>query len=422
MKSFFKKMYRNIKNFYYNICTQTDWTYCSMIILVLFGYVLLHDILGEKLLEHNIWDSYTLQAKAWLDGHTYLDKNYTHLELAIYKGHFYVSFPPLPSVLLIPWVLLYGVKTPNNFIMIIYILMAVTLVYVIAKHFKMRSVIAAFWAIVVVFGSNMLWMSTMGGVWFQAQLLNMVFCLAAIYVMLNNKRIISYLCIAFAVGCRPFSIVYFFVLLIYYYNLDKKKNNSDSWISIIIRQWKEILSAAIVGILYMTYNFIRFDNPLEFGHNYLPEFIESKNGQFNVSYIITNLLRIFFGKIRINKNLGLEFTKFDGFIIFIANPIFIIYICYIIKNIIKKKNNNMTIVIAIMTMCNMLLLCLHKTMGGWQFGNRYLVDLIPFILLFILITKQRENRINKLAYWERFVGVFAVMINVYGAIIMRDLK
>ena len=40
----------------------------------------------------------------------------------------------------------------------------------------------------------------------------------------------------------------------------------------------------------------------------------------------------------------------------------------------------------------------------------------------ILITKQRENRINKLAYWERFVGVFAVMINVYGAIIMRDLK
>ena len=240
MKSFFKKMYRNIKNFYYNICTQTDWTYCSMIILVLFGYVLLHDILGEKLLEHNIWDSYTLQAKAWLDGHTYLDKNYTHLELAIYKGHYYVSFPPLPSVLLIPWVLLYGVKTPNNFIMIIYILMAVTLVYVIAKHFKMRSVIAAFWAIVVVFGSNMLWMSTMGGVWFQAQLLNMVFCLAAIYAMVNNKRIISYLCIAFAVGCRPFSIVYFFVLLIYYYNLDKKKNNSDSWISIIIRQWKEI--------------------------------------------------------------------------------------------------------------------------------------------------------------------------------------
>ena len=35
---------------------------------------------------------------------------------------------------------------------------------------------------------------------------------------------------------------------------------------------------------------------------------------------------------------------------------------------------------------------------------------------------EEENRINKLAYWERFVGVFAVMINVYGAIIMRDLK
>ena len=438
-----KKPLKRIKELYDTMCNNVDWTYCYMIMIIIIGYVLLHDILGETLLIHNNWDSYTLQAKAWLDGHIYFFHNYDYLEIAAYKNHYYVSFPPLPSVFMLPWVMIYGVNTPNNIIMIIYIIIAVTLVYKIARFMKMREVLAAFWAFVTVFGCNMVWMSTMGGVWFQAQLLNMIFCFAAIYAMLNNKRVISYLCIAFAVGCRPFSIVYFFVLLIYYYSIDKKTVNKNSdkisneenkkgkvssnkkaiinivnTLSIVLKQWKGMVSAALVGIVYMIYNYARFDDPLEFGHNYLPEFLEASSGQFNLEYVATNLYRIFIEGVKFNKKMGLEFTQFNGFIIFIANPIFLIYLVYIIKNIVKKNNNEVTRMIELMTVCNMILLCFHKTMGGWQFGNRYLVDLIPFILFYILFTKKREKRINKVAHWERFVGAFAILFNIYGAIIM----
>lgn len=446
MRNSIKKCYTNVTNAINSVAIHADGTYICMLILIVIGYVLIHDLIGDTLLDHNLWDSYTLQAKAWLDGHTYLDQNYSYLEIATYKNHFYVSFPPVPSVLMLPFVLIYGVNTPNNIIMIIYILIAVTLVYQIARFMKMREILAAFWSIVIVFGCNMTWMSTMGGVWFQAQLVNMIFLLAAILAMLYNRRVLSYIFIALAVGCRPFSIVYFFVLMVYFYNKDckkdfikvsdKKKNNSNieaikrlyNALLMVLKQWKGIVCAGIIGICYMIYNYVRFDNPLEFGHNYLPEFLESESGQFNIEYVATNLYRIFLNGIKITNKMGLKIPRFDGFIVFIANPIFIIYLVYIIKNIIKsKKNQESSMVsraIVLMTICNMLLLCFHKTMGGWQFGNRYLVDLIPFILLYILFTKQKENKINKIPHWERLVGIFAVMFNVYGVMMMyiTDLK
>lgn len=411
-----KRIYYELKELWRKISKNIDWTYCSMIFLVIVGYVLVHDLIGETFLEHNAWDSYTLQAKAWLDGKVSLGKNYNYLELAIYKDDWYVSFPPFPSVAMLPWVMLYGLETPNNMIMIIYIMVALTLVYCIARYFKMREVIAAFWSVFVVFGCNMLWMSTMGSVWFQAQLLNMILCLGAILAILNNKRVISYICIALAVGCRPFSIVYFFVLLVYYYNIDRKdsKNKYSNVIVTLLRQWVGLISAAIIGVIYMIYNYVRFDNPLEFGHNYLPEFIESPNGQFNVKYVIFNLYRVFIRPLRIKENMGLDFDKFDGFCVFIANPIFIIFFVCIIANIISKNNSIVDITIILMILANIICLCMHKTLGGWQFGNRYLVDTIPFIMLYILNTKKSMRKINKIAHWERAVAGFALLFNMYG--------
>ena len=59
-----------------------------------------------------------------------------------------------------------------------------------------------------------------------------------------------------------------------------------------------------------------------------------------------------------------------------------------------------------------MLLC-HKTFGGWQFGARYLCDLIPMLMLFQL--RGRAKR----AHWETAVGLFAIAFNIYGAILFH---
>ena len=140
-----KKIICKLKSMYQSFYNYVDWTYVMMIGVVLIGYVLLHDLIGETLLQHNVWDSYTLQAKRWLEGHMDLGQNYSYLEIAQYKGKFYVSFPPFPSVMMLPWVLVFGVNTPNNLIMIIYVIAALSICYKIARYYGTRPEFGAFW-------------------------------------------------------------------------------------------------------------------------------------------------------------------------------------------------------------------------------------------------------------------------------------
>ena len=86
------------------------------------GYLLLHDLAGGTLLVHEPLDSYTLQALAWRNGEVCLTngQDYPWLELAIYNGKYYVSFPPLPSVLMLPLTFVFGENTPNTLTQLVF--------------------------------------------------------------------------------------------------------------------------------------------------------------------------------------------------------------------------------------------------------------------------------------------------------------
>ena len=51
----------------------------------------------------NSYNSYLLQTLSWLEGRLDLGQNYEWLELAIFEGKFFVSFPPFPSFVYFDW-------------------------------------------------------------------------------------------------------------------------------------------------------------------------------------------------------------------------------------------------------------------------------------------------------------------------------
>lgn len=69
--------------------------------------------------------SYTLQACAWLDGRLDLGTDYPWLELAIYEGKYYVSFPPFPSLVLLPFAAIFGTNTPDHWISLVFSLVGI---------------------------------------------------------------------------------------------------------------------------------------------------------------------------------------------------------------------------------------------------------------------------------------------------------
>lgn len=386
--------------------TGPDWVFIGGLFLVFTLYFLLHDTLGGTLFLHSEWDSYSLQAEAWLHGSAGLGQNYTWLEMAEYNGDWYVAFPMTPSLFLFPVVLFTGADTPNNFIVMVYAIAATGFAYQCLKRVGMHRMYAMFFAIVLVQGSNAMWMSLNGGVWFQAQLLNMLLCFAAVYCFQREWNAACMLLLALAVGCRPFSAVLFVVVFVLICLRAHEQGKG------VFRQLKLLLLPAAVMGVYLWYNYVRFGNIFDFGRAYLPEYIEAHGVEFSWDYLVYNLKESLFLPLGIQPDGQLIQPLFNGFMFFIANPIFLIWFINIGKDIYKKSISLQKILLMAAFTVNFLLLAAHNTMGGWQFGNRYTIDLIPYVLLYMFIDGDLPRRLDKPTI---FIGAFALIINLYGA-------
>ena len=98
--------------------TQARWKWYALLALsILAAYGAVWMFTDKTPWMHTAYCSYALQAERWLSGHLDLGQDYPWLELAIYQGKYYVSFPPLPTLLVMPFVALFGVDgTPEYLI------------------------------------------------------------------------------------------------------------------------------------------------------------------------------------------------------------------------------------------------------------------------------------------------------------------
>lgn len=158
-----------------------------------------------------------------------------------------------------------------------------------------------------------------------------------------------------------------------------------------------------------TYNYIRFDSIVEFGHNYLPEF--ANEPQFSLRHVPGNFLEIL--KLPQIRQGALIIPKFNGTMFFLVNPIYILLGISMLKNKLGAKQ----IIFLLCLIAHFILMLSHKTMGGWQFGSRYLIDMIPFMLVIFTDDKcYKIEHISKAGIAPIVLAVMGIAINIYGAI------
>ena len=342
----------------------------------------------------NVYNSYSLQAERWLSRHLDLGQNYSHLEIAEFGGKYYISFPPFPSVVLMPFVLFFGSQTPDNIISIAFVLLSAYFALKTAYRFGVCGKRAVFWTLFLILCSNLLSIMTFGWVWFIAQTMCFAFLLAAIYFMLTDRAALCFLFWSFAVGCRPFSAIYFPFFVFYFI---KKGIKIKTLLSALI-------PAVLIALFYMVLNYMRFGNPFEFGHNYLPEFLEAEKGQFSFYYMPQNIKNLF--RIPLSEA-SLQRIKFNGFAFYLVSPIYIAYAVLFVKS----KKEPCSLLLLSLIILNLLLLTMHKTMGGWHFGNRYTVDALPFAYLGCMISYKK-------GYEKLFIplAIFGLVLNLIGTV------
>ena len=360
------------------------------------------------------YNSYILQAQSWLEGRLDLGRDYPYLELAIFNNKYYVSFPPFPSYVMLPFVLI-GWNSCDSKIAFAVSLLGAVYAFKILKHFDIESKTAIFFTLLLTVGSNWLMTAQNAWVWFIAQNMAFTLSLMAIYYALKNKIGLSLAFWACAVGCRPFQILYLPALLYLIYNAHKAVNPEDKIIDIIKKRYLALVPMAVIALSYMILNSARFGNITEFGHNYLPEFTNSELGQFNLSYIKENIGSVF-RLPSVNSSGIWEYPQFNGMCIFLISPIVISYIVYTVKAFALKQETDKKLIFIIIVIVILEILCItsHKTMGGSHFGNRYMNDILPAILLGTALLKPSSE--NKYFNFNYILFLIGITLNIVGTV------
>jgi len=424
MKNIGKKLCRYSVRFLVDakrFISETLYPYIILFLAVFFVYGIVFANTNFYLSQHNWFNSYSLQAYRWLQGHLDLGYNFRHLEIAIFGGQYWISFPPLPSIIMLPFVaILRSPYTPDHFIAMGVFLLVVVYAYKIASSQIENRTYAIFFTLFLCLGTNYLQIAMRGIVWHLAQNLGFLFTLMAIYYGITKKKWHSFLSLFFlscAMGCRPINGLYMPLIICLIFNKE-----GLAFVPFIKKLVLYSIPAVILGSFFLWLNFARFGSIFEFGHNYLPASQYAEFGQFSIMYAREHL-RIMF--LRLPTQLPI-FSTFDGMFqpiaIWIASPIVISYGVFLFYTIRQKIKYDTffeivhLIFIPFLIVLHLLALASHKDVGGPQFGYRYTLDVLP-VMFFGLVTILGKIRMGKnVLIYNIPLFIIGFVVNVLGTV------
>ena len=386
---------------------KTAWmTPLLLAAVTLVMWAVLHALTGIRFAGSTAYNTYTRQAMAWREGHAWV-QNAEYLELAIFNGQYYVSFPPLPSVILYPLTFLFGMDTPDNLLVKAYALGACMMMYFAFVRAGYRRGQAALTAFLFTFASSLLPLTLEGAVWYHAQVLAFFLTVAAICLLTLDKPTGALFLYALSVGCRPFNALYGLPLFFVYCTLCREKGVRY----MAGRLWKGVLAGLAVAAALAGYNAVRFGNPLEFGHNYLPEFSFQGGVQFSLGHLADNL-RTALAQLPFTLRDGRWEPEKFGFAVAFACPVLLLMAVWFIEDCIRDTVTWSRGVVVITALIHFFLLMTHRTFGGYQFGARYCADLIPYAFFYQLLRSEKK----RLPWWQIAGLALGLALMLWGSV------
>lgn len=371
------------------------------------------------------YDYFILLGKQLLQGKYYLEEAPPWLNELVPDpelDRWYVVYPPMPAITSIPFILL-GIESQTT-ISIIIGLINIYLIFLITKRLYSKK-IGIYLALAFGLGTNHWFLATEGSAWYFSHICAVFFlCLSILVLNIKQKGnllvasskplhwLFSGLFLGAAYWSRLPSILAlpFFIFLIFQ-NRHKHFINRE-----IIQKLAYFLAACSLFLaLNFFYNYLRFGTIWDVAYTLIPGVLDEpwyKKGIFHYSYIPRNAL------FAISK-LPLLYEKFpfikpsiEGMSLLLTSP-FIITTLLLIKNAQKW-----TLMLSFVSIAMLLLAFSHGGVGFSQFGYRYGLEAILFLLL--SLGQIFKNKITEITFI--LLLIISVIINFWGIYFIRFLQ
>ena len=321
---------------------------------------------------------YAFLADAFL--HARLDVNPTEapelIELIPHNGRYYVAYPPMPAVILMPLVAAFGVTFPPALASIMLAALCVGLVFLLLRRLDFDGNIAAAAAILFGFGTAFWYAALKGSSWNLAHVTASFFLLLALAEASGRRRP---LLVGLAVGAAGLARLPIFLAA----------PVLAAWLLAGESRKPARLSAFILGlgvfvVANLAYNWARFEGPLAASYLLIPGILDEpwfSKGFLHPMYLPRNVYRLVFQPPALSESFPFVVPSSYGTSLLFTTPAFLL--CFF------APANRRTLLFS----CAALLVAIPSLFhghGGWtQYGYRYSLDYTPFLIVLAAAGIQR---------------------------------
>jgi hypothetical protein len=348
-------------------------------------------------------DYFKRLGQAFLAGRWWLTENPPWLnELIPDNGHFYVVYPPMPALLSIPFLLVWGSKFEQQWLAHLVGVGVAYLAGLLAWNMTKKRSVAIWMFLLAGLGTINWYHAATGSVWLLGQLVAEFFVLWALVESYGQKRVWL---ISVLVGCAYWSRLQMILSLPLFIYLFKNQLFQPRL------KWKPIfifgIGTGIFVVANFIYNFARYRSIFDLSYFRIPGLFEEpwyKHGLFNWLYIPEHLKVMFKELPRFLPTFPFVRPTWAGLAIWITTPAFVYTLG---ASLVSFENILLWLTILAIGLTNFS----HGSTGFAQFGYRFAMDFYPF--LFLLIIKGLKRGLK----WHHWLLLMAgVVVNLWGVL------
>ena len=356
-------------------------------------------------------------ARSFLEGRLYLLNPPSTHDLTQYQGEWYVPFPPLPALLMLPWVTAAGLAQVQTVLFCAFFgalnvsLVDLLLQALARQGWTQLSSSDNLWLTTLFgLGSVHWYMATIGSVWFVGQICTVTFVALAVWLaVVRPSPWLAGLALGLAVAARP-TVLLTWPLLVGIAAMHlRQPDGAIAWRAWVRWAAFSALPIALVVASLLAYNAARFGNPLDFG--YLTENVAEQladnlrvYGQFHPHYLLKNFWAMWLAGPQWDAEIGFWKPDPEGMSLLFTTPA-LIYL--------GRARRLSPLMIGAWVALGLLLipLLLYYNTGWWQFGYRFSLDFMVPVLVLLAIAAGR-----RVTWPMRGLIALGMLVNLYGVI------
>ena len=351
------------------------------------------------------YDNYVLLASSLLHGHIYIDALWrdASIDAVLFDGHRYIVNDPVPAVLIVPLVMLVGVNANQTLLACLLCGLAVGAAWALLERIGVTNRTTIWLVVFFLAGTDLLWCSMLGDVWFIAQTSAVAFMLLALCELAGKRRgWLVALWTALALGSR-FTLVMALPVLLWWV-----------WTGFLQREQRPRSALAFVlalvpfFVLWIAYNEARWHVPWDAGHTvfyHQDPYMGQPNGSpFSLANVPNELYSFFVVAPRWHAQFPYLEPLAFGTALWFTSPA-------LAFALFARAPRRLVVSLWAATLLVAGPSLLYYANGGSQFGMRHALDFEPFVLVLMgLAARQSRAQLwraaQALIVWSVLAGMW----------------